>query len=332
MGRLTSNVPYRCLLPKGMEGLLVTGIALSAHRDAQPVVRMQPDIQNQGYAAGVAAAMAAKANVPLREFDVRALQRRLVSVGNLASNVLEQGDSYPLPLDRVAAAVKTVPENHRSLAIALAQPEESLPLLRAAYQAAEGDRKLSYAKVLGMLGDAAGLETLVDEVKRNTAWDKTPDWRVDKNDPRALQVGWLTSPLDNTLMALGRTRRPEAVDVVLGKAALLEPATALSHHRAVSMALEWLADPRAAQPLAQLLKQPGMGGHAATSVDDGEELNHGRTAATRELMLARALYRCGDCEGLGEKTLRQYAQDLRGHFARHAQAVLAAGPKYRPAP
>ena len=37
----------------------MTGIGLSAHRDAQPVVRMQPDIQNQGYAAGVAAAMAA---------------------------------------------------------------------------------------------------------------------------------------------------------------------------------------------------------------------------------------------------------------------------------
>ena len=44
-------------------------------------------------------------------------------------------------------------------------------------------------------------------------------------------------------------------------------------------------------------------------------------------MLARALYRCGDQEGLGEKILRQYAQDLRGHLARHAQAVLAEGKR-----
>jgi hypothetical protein len=43
----------------------------------------------------------------------------------------------------------------------------------------------------------------------------------------------------------------------------------------------------------------------------------------RELYLARALYRCGDHDGLGEKTLRQFAQDLHGHYARHAQAVLA---------
>jgi hypothetical protein len=39
-------------------------------------------------------------------------------------------------------------------------------------------------------------------------------------------------------------------------------------------------------------------------------------------MLARALYRCGDHGGLGEKTLRQFAQDVRGHFARHAAAVI----------
>ena len=54
------NVPYRCLLPKDLDSILVTGLGVSAHRDAMPVIRMQPDIQNQGYAAGVAAAMAAE--------------------------------------------------------------------------------------------------------------------------------------------------------------------------------------------------------------------------------------------------------------------------------
>jgi hypothetical protein len=46
-------------------------------------------------------------------------------------------------------------------------------------------------------------------------------------------------------------------------------------------------------------------------------------------MLARALYRCGDHERLGETTLRRYAEDLRGHLARHAQAVLASGAAKR---
>lgn len=48
--------------------------------------------------------------------------------------------------------------------------------------------------------------------------------------------------------------------------------------------------------------------------------NH--TQAVRELALARALYRCGDHDGLARDILAQYTQDLRGHFARHARAVL----------
>ncbi len=51
-----------------------------------------------------------------------------------------------------------------------------------------------------------------------------------------------------------------------------------------------------------------------------------RNNSLRELILARALYRCSDHKGLGEKILKQYARDLRGHYSRHAQAVLADTP------
>ena len=47
-----------------------------------------------------------------------------------------------------------------------------------------------------------------------------------------------------------------------------------------------------------------------------------RQNALRELTLARALYRCGDHDRLAEKILNDYTRDLRGHFARHAKAVL----------
>lgn len=328
--KFSSYVPYRCLLPKGLEGILVTGIALSAHRDAQPIVRMQPDIQNQGYAAGAAAAMAAKAGTLVRHIDIRALQRHLVKIGNLPESVLTDTDSHPLPQERVAAAVDRLLDDYRALAVILGHRDTSLPLLEKAYRQAEGEKKLAYAKVLGMMGDATGLETLVAEVKRAKDWDVKPSWNIGREHPDAIRAGWEMSPLDNTLAALGRTRRPEALPVVLEKLALLRPESGMSHHRAVCMALEWLADPRAAKPLAELLGQPGMNGHAVTSIDGRTTSDKTRMTATRELILARTLYRCGDWQGLGEKTLRQYAQDLRGHFARHAQAVLNAGPAYRP--
>jgi ribulose 1,5-bisphosphate synthetase/thiazole synthase len=89
-------VPYRCLLPKGIDGVLVTGLAVSAHRDVMPVIRMQADIQNQGYAAGMAAAMSAQSGKALRDIDIRALQKHLVEKGNLPAEVLAEKDSFPL--------------------------------------------------------------------------------------------------------------------------------------------------------------------------------------------------------------------------------------------
>lgn len=330
-GRLTSYVPYRCLLPQGLEGLLVTGIALSAHRDAQPVVRMQPDIQNQGYAAGAAAALAVRSGVTPRNIDIRALQRHLVETGNLPPSVLTDQDSHPVSKEAVAEAVKNVDRDSRSLAIVLGCPDESLPLLREAYGSAQGRAKAVCAKALGMLGDAVGLPTLVAELETAGGWDATPSWRLDKSDPQYGLAGWVTSHQDNTLMALGQTRSPEAVPAVLKRLAMLRPDTAFSHHRAVYRALESLGDGRAAKPLAELLRQPGMGGYAVAAMAPGTSTGKTRMVATRELMLARALYRCGDWEGAGEKTLRQYAADLRGHFVRHAQAVLDAGKEYRAA-
>ena len=72
-----------------------------------------------------------------------------------------------------------------------------------------------------------------------------------------------------------------------------------------------------------------MTGHAYPNLDvatknipPSPEDNSTRECSLRELILARALYRCGDYEGLGEKILKEYARDLRGHYARHALAIL----------
>jgi hypothetical protein len=95
------------------------------------------------------------------------------------------------------------------------------------------------------------------------------------------------------------------------------------------MALETLADRAAAKPLAQLLKKPGIMGHPFTEIKDARLRTptsptdtKTRNHSLRELILARALYRCGDCRGLGKKILKEYARDLRAHYARHAQAIL----------
>jgi hypothetical protein len=320
---LPCYVPYRCLLPQGIEGILVTGLAVSAHRDVMPVIRMQPDVQNQGYAAGVAAATAVRTGQGLRDIDIRELQRHLVEKGNLPQEVLTHADSFPLPEAKIAQAVRTVVKDFEGIEAIFTQPQAALPLLRQAYGAAgSGSDKLTYAHILGILGDPAGAETLAEAVA-GREWDK--GWKYTGMG----QFGMSMSVLDSLIVALGRTRRENALESILAKVRQLGTDHELSHHRAVAMAIETLEDPAAAEPLADLLRKPGMSGHAYTDLDTAIRSippspvdTSTRECSLRELILARALYRCGDWNGLGEQILSQYAQDLRGHYARHAVAIL----------
>jgi hypothetical protein len=319
-------VPWRAMLPKGLEGIVVTGLSTSAHRDAVPLIRMQPDIQNQGYAAGVAAAMAVKAGKGLREIDIRALQRHLVEIGNLPESVLTDQDSYPLPANEIAAAVASVPAG-KGAAVILSHPTESLPLLKRAFAAAsDHDARLAYAKVLAVMGDATGLDLLIAEVQNAKEWDRGWNYRG------MGQFGSALSPLDRLIVCLGRARDRRAVPAILEKLTLLDANVEFSHHRAVALALELIGDPTAAKPLADLLAKPGMTGHAQhditaarnREVPGGTNNVQTRRESLRELLIARALYRCGDYQGIGKKILESYSTDLRGHLARHATAILTA--------
>ncbi len=321
------DIPLRAMLPKGLDGILVVGLGISAHRDAVPLIRMQPDIQNGGYAAGYAAAMAAQANVPIRQVDVKALQKHLVEIGNLPESVLTDQDSYPLSDERLAQAVADLKQGRGAAAI-MTDPQRALPLVREAYRAATTEPdKLTYARTLAVLGDDTGLETLLAKVRSYEQWDEGWNFRG------MGQFGAALSELDNLLVALGHAGNAKAVPVVLDKLRQLDAQIAFSHHRAVGLALELIGDRSAAEPLAELLNKPGMTGYAhadvqtaiAQGVPGGPNAEQTRRESLRELMLARALYRCGDREGLGEKILREYTQDLRGHLARHAAAVLAEG-------
>jgi flavin-dependent dehydrogenase len=319
---LITNIPYRCMLPRGLDGLIVTGLGMSMTRDAVPLIRMQPDIQNAGYAAGAAAAMAANNDVGVREIDIPALQRHLVMIGNLKPEVLGQRDSLPVSDRKLLEAVDRLPKDPVAAAVVLSDPQRALPMIRQAMFGASGDERLSYAAMLGMLGDATGSDDLLGYVWHNP-WDEGQAYSVGMGK-------WKLSMMDSRIIALGRTKDPRAVPVILEKLRQLDEKGAFSHFRACALGLDALRAPGAAQALAQALALPGVRGHDEQTVQDAieREVLPGaynvvtREATVRELLLARALYRCGDWQGVGKATLQAYATDLRGHLARHASAVL----------
>jgi len=74
-------IPYRCLLPKGVEGLLVAGRCLSVDSGAFASTRNTPVCALSAQAAGIAAARSALQNMTPRQLPVAEVQSALSSIG-----------------------------------------------------------------------------------------------------------------------------------------------------------------------------------------------------------------------------------------------------------
>jgi hypothetical protein len=75
------DIPYRCLVPKGLENLLVAGRSISSEQQPYESHRAMAPIMAIGQAAGAAAALCSQTKVAPRALDVSRLQRLLVSQG-----------------------------------------------------------------------------------------------------------------------------------------------------------------------------------------------------------------------------------------------------------
>jgi FAD-dependent oxidoreductase family protein len=75
------DIPFRCLLPRNAEGLIVAGRCISGTHEAHSSYRVMPIVMATGQAAGVAAALAARRSARPREVPVGQIQNELVRQG-----------------------------------------------------------------------------------------------------------------------------------------------------------------------------------------------------------------------------------------------------------
>jgi hypothetical protein len=75
------DVPLRCLLPRGVDDLLTAGRCISGTYEAHSSYRVTPTAMATGHAAGVCAALAARAGAAPRQIDIGAVQAELVRQG-----------------------------------------------------------------------------------------------------------------------------------------------------------------------------------------------------------------------------------------------------------
>jgi flavin-dependent dehydrogenase len=339
----TCDMPIRCLIPKGIEGLFVVGLGAGAERDAMTLTRMQPDLQNQGYAAGVAAALAvSQTGGMIRSLDVKQVQANLVAKGNLEARVLTDVDSFPLAASELHAAVETLKNltinvhqrqdydaTFPALAAVMSHPDKSVPLLVDAYQqSTDQDDKINFARILAVLGCDTGKATLLDAVTSTKGWDEGYDFTNHRKEKNTF------GPVDRLVIALGFLRDPEVRPALLEKLDQLEGGH-LSHYKSLCLAMRMNRDVSFAKPLADHLAeikgycQPlcyhgGSGGplripaRAKVTNEGSDNLNK----KFKEVLIAALLVQCGDYRGKGRAVLEAYTEDVNGHFAAYADHVL----------
>jgi hypothetical protein len=310
---------------------------------------MQPDLQNQGYAAGMAAAVAARKTRGLvRKIDLKQLQEALVENGCLEERVLTDRDSFPRSHGELRQAVATLDsltiDVHQkreyddtlpALAVVMSHREQAIPLLKEAYHKADKpEAKMNFARILAVLGDATGKEALLRAV--NDAKDWGQGWDFSSQREHANSFG----EVDRLVIALGFLRTPEVRPPLIRKLESLTAESPLSHYKAVCLALRLNRDRSLAQPLANLLNKEGVKGHvqpliyyAASGARGKPQARHRVNAQGgdllnskfKEVLVAALLFECGDQNGQAREILEAYTTDVNGHFASYAHLVLTRG-------
>jgi len=331
---LGSEIPYRALLPRDVDGLIVACRALSVTHDAHIPVRMQRDMQRVGEAAGIAAALSARHNVLPREIPIAELQARLVESGAL-------GPRRHPELPRPQEASRHVPHSlaprfparpidewvqelggddpRRAIWPIYCGGEEALPLLLKTAKEIDTDEGLWASVALAMLERGEAAPALIKCVRER---------RADLADGRKVAPMW-----QGAIVLLGRVRNAEALPALIE---VLEdrqaPHAALV---AAARALGQIGDPSAVPAIERMLARDDL------PVDRALQVSYVRKEEQRarpapevaenaryelELAAAEALARLGAPR---PEIVERYLHDPRAYvrrFARKVQATARTAP------
>ncbi len=334
--RYLAPVPYRAIIPRGLDNLLVAGRAYSASHDAISLARMQRDMVSLGGAAGVAAARAAAQSLPPAQLDITALQDDWTSLGMLRGTDRENFASSPHPYRRADAE-----KDCRSLlACRTGAPARMarlmrggakwLPVVRKAFRTAKSESaRLKLARVVAFLGDEASVPFLIESIEKQIR-NGLPGLPVD-----CLAVppehGWAPEPV-YSLRAIARTAAAEkALPVMISIASRIEDCSEafamksrspFDYVAAICAVAERHPSLEMLRPLEILHLRHCLRG---LSLPASRDLRFSEDPILErrsylELCIGRAMARCGDRRGF--EILEQYADDMRGPLARSARDEL----------
>lgn len=347
---LDIEIPYRCIVPKKIENILVGGKAFSANHESQATVRMQPDLENLGGIAALAAVQALDESVLPRHINLKQLQKKLVKLQLIPAEVLTREIKPKEYSEKELEAFVEQFEPDRSLRsysdtpmnqiwdrpipfveVCTSPPEKAVPVLEKTLKSSSCKRALRIAQALAMLGSKSAARTLFDEINKQLEDDKLPvlDEEIRHAGGDRAPPGQGAMPIcANLIYALGMTRSRLNVPVAEKVAELFKPVGPKDFYSkdlglfyyvdAVCYSAELLGSRKAIPALRQLHTCRYLKNQSLKSGIEPEFILERR--GLLELIIGRALARSGDIDGL--KILIEYLDDMRAVLAEFAHTTL----------
>ncbi|MGC6585936.1 FAD-dependent oxidoreductase [Paenibacillus sp. Dod16] len=350
---LEIEIPYRMLLPKGLDGILVAGKAVSATHDALPAIRMQSDLENLGAVCALAAVQAVGCCRSPREIDIKLLQQRLGKEGLIPEDAVTRKLSpYRYTDEELTQLVDSIEgdvplyeySNMRMNEIYRGRlpfveicslGQRIIPYLESALTKASERKKIVLAQALSMLGARSGVQVLIDAITKELQGGRLP--------LRTAEIMYVQLPPDhgampeaaNWLYSLAAARDPRSLTVWQRVAGLLHPGEEdfkdtlqgiYYYIDAICQGAERLGSRDAVPVLLKLHNIPELRGQSCKRGAQPDYFLERRSML--ELAIGRALARSGSMAGY--EILIDYLDDSRSLLGRSALLELhrLSGKRY----
>ncbi|QGH33654.1 FAD-dependent oxidoreductase [Gracilibacillus salitolerans] len=347
---LEIEIPYRLLLPKGLEGIIVTGKAISATHDGFAAIRMQADLENLGGVSALAAKQSIQNNVPPSQIDIRQLQKRLVLEGLLPTGIEERAISSEYyqdseleelveqltgeePLYMYAdMEMEEVYKDKIPIVEICTVGERILPFLEKgldqAIQNNDIKRQVALAQALAMYESSYGVPILIDEIEKEL--DRYEGLPIRDNVIRHTQLPPDQGAMPDVvylLYTLGMTRDERSIDIWKRIVSQIDPSEeslkdmftgTFYYVDAVCYGIERLATKGCITILEALYTHKNLRDQLRQSGIVADYFKERQ--AMLDLAIARALARCGDIRGY--RVLINYLKDARALLAEQAHTEL----------
>lgn len=343
------EIPYRCIVPKTLEGLLISGRGFSQTHNALQFTRMTADLIVLGYLTGQIAADQVWKNVGTHEYDLSELQNEWRELGYLPEDFTRRKkgnlNADPQEIKRRIHNLSMGKEEYLYEVVRVPK-DKAVPGLKSAFKdgGLSEDGRLLVAKALAWFGESEGNDLIEEELKvmfEEEMADGYPDGYVDNYDfIRGREKNVLEGlfwKINQNIALLGMASNSACKNTIKhilentrsGGGMVMRDSEYYNgridlkivpfHNRILNLAFyaERVPDPVFIKGFEELLKDENVGGFKTTEY---QKVRWRVFGATLELSVAAAMARCGSRAGY--LLLTDYLEDIHYLFKKFAAEEL----------